>query len=315
MRAPEYIPKESPAQVEKKEAFPHLDMELVWSKEGKLQFQVHLKPGQQLKCLNKGSTHTGACFKAIPAGVCQRLAKLTALTDDNKNKSLDEIYPKHHSVLREAGPLTSKTPTPQEELERQSKVRDETDPSTAKNIRAAKQRERNRSRSTFFCVGYSKAWKKPIHKTINEIKKKFNLGWLRISMSYHRFTNLREIFQGDLSMKLTMDVESKDFQPLECNCRLGKGKGCGYNNVCRDSIVVYQVECKNTGKVHMGNAQQHFKNRMQQHFNDVKRLHQLGEKSDSHAKHFSHQHHCGVCVLTPLWHLRVAGRCHCGIFV
>ena len=48
--------------------------------------------------------------------------------------------------------------------------------------------------------------------TIKEAKEKFKLSWLRVGMSYHRFTNLREIFQGDLSKKLTEDVESKDFK-------------------------------------------------------------------------------------------------------
>jgi GIY-YIG catalytic domain len=140
-----------------------------------------------------------------------------------------------------------------------------------------------------FCIGYSRAWTKPIHQIIKETKKKFNLDWLRVSMSYHRFTNLREIFQGDLSRKLTIDVISKDFEALECNCRLGPEKKCGYNNMCRRSIVVYKVECKNSSKAYIGNTQQHFKRRMQQHFNDTKRLHQSGEKSDSYAKHFASQ--------------------------
>jgi hypothetical protein len=108
-------------------------------------------------------------------------------------------------------------------------------------------------------------------------------------MSYHRFTNLREIFQGDLSKKLTLEVVSKDFETLGCNCRLGATNKCGYNNICRKSIVVYKVECLNTSKVYIGNTQQHFKRRMQQHFNDVKKLHGFGEKSDSYAKHFAGQ--------------------------
>ena len=41
--------------------------------------------------------------------------------------------------------------------------------------------------------------------------------------------------------------------------------------------------------MYIGNTQQHFKNRMQQHFNEVRKLHQLGEKSDSYAKHFARQ--------------------------
>jgi GIY-YIG catalytic domain len=108
-------------------------------------------------------------------------------------------------------------------------------------------------------------------------------------MSYHRFTNLRELFQGDLSKKLTMDVASQDFENLECNCRTGSVNKCGYNNLCRKSIVVYKIECKTTSKIYIGNTQQFLKKRMQQHFNDVKLLHKQGIKSDSYAKHFAKQ--------------------------
>ena len=51
---------------ETSKGFPYLDMELFWSEQDELQFRVYMKPEQQLKYLNKGSTHTGACFKAIP---------------------------------------------------------------------------------------------------------------------------------------------------------------------------------------------------------------------------------------------------------
>ena len=74
--------------IESSNAFPYLDMELYWANNGELQFRVHLKPNQELKCLNKGSTHTKACFKATPAGVFNRLAKLTTMTDENKDKTL-----------------------------------------------------------------------------------------------------------------------------------------------------------------------------------------------------------------------------------
>jgi hypothetical protein len=73
-------------------------------------------------------------------------------------------------------------------------------------------------------------------------------------MSHHRFTNLQEIFQGELSGKLMRGVVSDDFKCNDCNCRLGPNKGCGYNNVCQDSIVIYQVKCEVTGKVYIGNT-------------------------------------------------------------
>ena len=106
-------------------------------------------------------------------------------------------------------------------------------------------------------------------------------------MSYHRFINLRELFQADLSTKLTANVESKDFQTLKCNCRPGQSGGCSYDNICRKPIIVYQVKCKYTGKQYIGNTQQFFKNRMSQHFNEVRRLRKKGEASDSYAKHFA----------------------------
>ena len=43
-------------------AFPYLHMELHWAPNNGLRFRVHLKPNQQLKYLNKGSSHTKACF-------------------------------------------------------------------------------------------------------------------------------------------------------------------------------------------------------------------------------------------------------------
>ena len=59
-----------------------------------------------------------------------------------------------------------------------------------------------------------------IHKTIRKIKDRFlTLKWLQISMSYHRFNNLRELMQGDLTTKVTANVKSLDFMPRECNCR------------------------------------------------------------------------------------------------
>ena len=106
-------------------------------------------------------------------------------------------------------------------------------------------------------------------------------------MSYHRFTNLRETFQGDLSKKLTEGVQSINFMDRPCNCRPGKTGGCQYGGVCRKSIVVYEITCKKTGKVYIGNTQQEFKTRMRQHFEDVKKLVKTGKNSDSYARHFA----------------------------
>jgi hypothetical protein len=45
----------------------------------------------------------------------------------------------------------------------------------------------------------SKGWNNPVHAILKELRNKHELTWLHISMSYHKFSNLREIFQGDLS--------------------------------------------------------------------------------------------------------------------
>jgi len=276
-------PTDPMTSFESTNCFPCLDTELVWSDEGSLQFQVHLKPNQQLKHLNADSIHTNACFKAIPSGVYKRLSKLTTVADANKDLPLDQLYPQHLKALHHAGLVTNKIPTLTEQLQHNEEAK------AIKKAKGDSNNQRNRRRTICFCIGYSKLWSKPIHTVIKSIKAKFNLQWLRASMSYHRFTNLREMFQGDLSRKLTMGVTSLDFETLPCNCRNRETKGCGYNNTCRNSIVVYKVTCNNTGKIYIGNAQQKFKERMQQHLGEVKKLVEIGEKSDSYAKHFATQ--------------------------
>ena len=178
------------------DSFPYLDMELFWSETNDLQFRVHLKPNQQLKYLNIGSAHTASCFRAIPEGVCQRLAKLTTPTNKNKHLPLDSTYPKHFEALRHAGLINDEPPTLENELE---KI--ESNKLITKTDRKKKQKVRERSRSIFFCVGSSNAWKTPIHKIIAKAKARFGLTWIRVSMSYHKFTNLKEIskvtYQGN----------------------------------------------------------------------------------------------------------------------
>jgi len=109
---------------------------------------------------------------------------------------------------------------------------------------------------------------------------------VHVSPQIHK---LREIFQGDLSRKLNVSLTSQNFEPLPCNCRTSGDGTCGYNNMSRNSTVVHKVKCNSTGKVHIGNTQQKFKTRMQQHFNEVQKLVKLGEKSDSYTKHFATQ--------------------------
>ena len=112
-------------------------------------------------------------------------------------------------------------------------------------------------------------------------------------MSYHRFSNLGQAFQGDLSGKLTKNVQSEDFARLKCNCNktsLVNGE-CAYGGDCRASIVVYKAECKECKMCYLGNTQQKIKLRINQHLGEVCRLVNTGQTSDSFARHFA-QHHC-----------------------
>jgi hypothetical protein len=94
---------------------------------------------------------------------------------------------------------------------------------------------------------------------------------------------MREMLQGDLSKKLTEGVESVNFKVRECNCRGGRGAGkCQYEGFCRITIVVYRVTCKMTNKTYIGNMQQHFKMRMRSNFQDVKKLMEKGESTQTH---------------------------------
>ena len=135
-------------------------------------------------------------------------------------------------------------------------------------------------------MGYSDYWKNPIHKILKKHRDKFpSLGWLRISISYHKFSNVREHLQGDLTTKLMEGIGSKDFLTQDCNCRIPAK--CAYFGKCRTSIVIYQATCLKTGMKYIGNTQQLVKKRIQQHVQDVKTLVMTGKKSDSFAEHFA----------------------------
>ena len=144
----------------------------------------------------------------------------------------------------------------------------------------------------YFCLGMSKHWGTPVHSRLKELCNKHGLMWLRFSMSYHRFSNLRDIFQGDLNRKLMDGVLSCDFMDLPCNCnnamkRHGK---CVYNGNCRKMCVVYKVTCRKCKYFYIGNMQQRMKNHQGQHLDDIKKLVMKGIHSDSFAEHFAH--HC-----------------------
>ncbi len=219
------------------------------------------------------------CFKANTKGVFGRLASLTSLTNESRYKSIKDLYPRHFEALNHAGLAPKYVPSLQEVLNSKD--------GKEKRKEDKVERDRQRNRSVYFCIGYSKLWKEPIHKLIKQLRNRFDLGWLRVSMSYHRFPNLRDLFQSDLTSTIIEGVESIDLKVRECNCRTAKRNKCGYGDVCRVPVVVYKITCKRTNKVYIGNTQNHLKTRMRGHFQNVKELYKKGKTSDSYARHFA----------------------------
>ena len=78
-------------------------------------------------------------------------------------------------------------------------------------------------------------------------------------MSYHKFTNLGEIFQGDLNDKPMEGITSQAFTDLECDCMNStavNGK-CICGGDCRKSIAVCKAACKEGGCRHKPKFHRH----------------------------------------------------------
>ena len=48
------------------------------------------------------------------------------------------------------------------------------------------------------------------HRVVNGLKIYFNLSWMRVRISYHRFNNLAELLNGNLATKIGCGILSKD---------------------------------------------------------------------------------------------------------
>ena len=270
--------------VREEDSFSYLDMEIFWSNEDELSFRVHLKENQQLKYLTRGSMHTKACFQAIPSGVFRHLDILTTEMEESNSKKLDELYPLHAEALKVAKLVPEVFPTLGKVL---------ADITTKPNKKDKKEKQQDK-RTVYFCLGVSKHWSTPIHTRLRELCNKHGLRWLRVSMSYHRFSNLRDIFQGNLNQKLMEGILSHNFMDLPCNCnKTMKLHGqCVYNGDCRKMCVIYKVTCRICDNFYIGNTQQKMKNWQGQHLDDVKKLVMKEICSDSFAAHFA-----GHCTL------------------
>jgi len=105
-------------------------------------------------------------------------------------------------------------------------------------------------------------------------------------MSHHKFSNLRELLQGDPSKKVNQGVRSLDFMDRSCSCQHKKDRLCACKGNCQKQIIICKAMCLMTGKHCIGNTQQTFKDRMKGHFCGVQQLVSKGSESDSCASHF-----------------------------
>eukprot|EP00957_Ditylum_brightwellii_P154416 11750560-Ditylum_brightwellii.AAC.1 len=83
----------------KKNAFPLLDMKMMWGNMEFLQFGVYHKEGQAIKYVDHSSCHRPCTFKYITSGIYLQLGRLTSKTTENGKKQLDKIYPEHAEAL------------------------------------------------------------------------------------------------------------------------------------------------------------------------------------------------------------------------
>ena len=78
---------------------------------------------------------------------------------------------------------------------------------------------KKKNRNAYFCVACSRYFSIPIHRVINK-NKSFNLSWMRVRMSYHRFNTLDEFLNGYLAVKIGRVIISCDLMDREGNCSL-----------------------------------------------------------------------------------------------
>ena len=108
-------------------------------------------------------------------------------------------------------------------------------------------------------------------------------------MAIHRFKNITDIFNGDLSFKINTNLGSRYFEEKLCNCNANardRSGQCVYDSQCRQTMVVYKATCRVCQMFYIGCTQQQIKKRMQQHFNSAGEWVNMKKQSDSFASHF-----------------------------
>ena len=168
-------------------------MKMSWSPEGDLQFGVFREKWQQLKYVGKESTHTPGTLRYIPSGILNRLAKITSRNPSIHAEAVDKIYPAHANALRKAGLAPPVLPTMGDLWRKQDeKVDIEKEQSFSK---------KKQKRILLCCILTLLFYVNPQGGL--QAKKSFNLTWLRVRMSYHRFNKVAELLNGDLAARFS----------------------------------------------------------------------------------------------------------------
>jgi hypothetical protein len=111
----------------------------------------------------------------------KRLASLTTRTEKSELRRMDELYPAHAKALKKANLAPDIFPTLGKILDNQ-----QMDP-TVDNTK-----EKKDIKTVRFCLGISKWWNDLVHAILKVLRNTHELTWLRVTMSYHKFSNLRE---------------------------------------------------------------------------------------------------------------------------
>jgi hypothetical protein len=176
-----------------------------------------------------------------------QLASLTLLINKSQYMSIEDLYPQHYKPLENVGLPLAQVPMLQEVLnlnEGKYKCKEE-----------KMEQDKQINISVYFCIGYSKFWKEPIHKWLKKLRNRFNLNILPPIPQSEGDACRRSL------QKAHQRVKSMDFKVQDCNCRdptRGTGKR-QYGGIYRVLIVIHKITCKMTNKIYIGNMQQNFK--------------------------------------------------------
>jgi len=194
---------------------------------------------------------------------------LTTRTAQNENESLSTICPKISNALKAAGHL----PGPSQ-LPKLGRILDDREEEMiAAQIR--KEEWQKDRRNTYVIIKWSGNWRRPIHKTIDQLKKKYSMGWLRHRMVYKRHSNLKELLLGQLQQKcmegvvIASDLKKRGDEKCRCQAKYKPDGRCPYGEECETRAVIYKITCRCCKDYYLGKTQNSLKERCQEHYHDV----------------------------------------------